>query len=96
MTAPDAFTLALVIAVHDPSPVLGAAARKIFRRWHATSVVEARTLLVGDVPKALVVLIALDQLASAGAVVRRVRSGSGEPILSGTGLRRPESPPCRR
>lgn len=35
MTAPVAFTLAFDIAVHDPSPVLEAAARKFFRWRHA-------------------------------------------------------------
>lgn len=89
MTDPLAFTLALDISVEDPPRVIEAAARKMFRRRHATSLVEARTLLAGDVPKALAALIELAELASAGAVVLRIQSGSGEPILSGTGLALP-------
>jgi hypothetical protein len=89
MTDPLAFTLALNISVQYLAPVIEAAARKIFRRRHNASVVEARILLAGDVPKALAVLIALDELASATAMVLWIQSGSGDPVLSGTGLAMP-------
>ena len=81
MIDPLSYTLALDISVQDPSRVIEAAARKIFRHRHAATVVDARTRLAGDVPKALAVLINLHELASAGAVVLQIRSGSGESIL---------------
>lgn len=86
MTESLSYTLALHLTVQEPARVLEAAARKIFRHRLATSVDAARALLAGDVPKALTVLIELHDLASAGAVVLQIQSGSSEPILSGSGL----------
>lgn len=89
MTEPLSYAMTLDIAVEEPAPVLEAAARELVRRRHAASADEARALLGGDVGKALTVLIELHDLASAGAVVLQIQSGSAEPILSRSGLSLP-------
>ena len=89
MTEPLSFALTLDISVEDPDPVLEAGARELVRRCHAASLDEGRALLGGDVGKALTVLIELHDLASAGAVVLQIQSGSAEPILSRSGLSLP-------
>lgn len=78
MTEPLSYALTLDISAEEPSLLLEAGARELVRRRHATSIDEAGVLLGGDVGKALTVLIDLHDLASAGAVVLQIQSGSAE------------------